>query len=179
MSHLKAVLLGVFLTLLPATAQDVEVKASDVVDWQTLKAFVEAAKGYLDNATSLAEGLQEFRQEGVWKQGSTYLFIVTTDGLVILNGAYPDLEGQNLYDLSDANGVKIIQELIAVSALGGGFVEYLWPDPRKEGDTGSPKVSYALPYSALGQQFVLGAGFYPGAATALEEASWGQLKGRF
>ena len=47
MSHLKAVLLGVFLTLLPATAQDVEVKASDVVDWQTLKAFVEAAKGVL------------------------------------------------------------------------------------------------------------------------------------
>ena len=34
-----------------------------------------------------------------------------------------------MIDLEDANGVKILQELIAVAAEGGGYVEYLWPDP--------------------------------------------------
>ncbi len=186
MKHLTAVLIMALTILLPAAypaiAQDPEVTAGDVVDRETLKAFVHAAKAYLDNATSLSEYLailQEFRTEGVWKQGSIYLFAGTTDGLLILNGANPDLEGQNIYDLEDANGVKMTQELIAAAAQGGGFVEYLWPHPEIEGDTGSPKVSYAIPYSALGQDFVLGSGFYPAtASTSVEDRSWGWLKSR-
>ena len=166
----------------PAIAQDPEVTAGDVVDRETLQAFVHAAKAYADNATSLAEYLavlQEFRTEGPWKHGSIYLFVATTDGTMVLHGANPDLEGQNLYDLEDSNGVKIVQELLAVAADGGGYVEYIWPNPAIEGDTGSPKVSYAIPYSALGQDFALGAGFYPSASTAVEDHSWGQLKNRF
>ena len=167
----------------PAIAQDPEVTAGDVVDRETLKAFVLAAKAYADNATSLAEYLavlQEFRTEGPWKQGSIYLFVFTTDGTFLLHGDNPDLEGQNMIDLEDANGVKILQELIAVTADGGGYVEYLWPNPQIEGDTGSPKVSYGIPYSALGQDFVLGSGFYPGSAsTAVADQSWGQLKSHF
>ena len=87
-----------------------------------------------------------------------------------------------MIDLEDANGVKILQEFIAVAAEGGGYVEYLWPDPLVEGDeeTGSPKVGYGIPYSALGQDFVLGSGFYPGSAsTAVADQSWGRLKSRF
>ena len=187
MKRLPAVLIlaltTLFLAVHPAIAQDAEVTADDVVDRETLKAFVLAAKAYADKATSLPEYLnvlQEFRTEGPWKQGSIYLFVATTDGLVILHGANPDLEGQNLYELEDVNGVKITQELLAAAAEGGGYVEYIWPDPAVEGDTGSPKVSYAIPYSALGQNFVLGAGFYPGSAsTAVADQSWGQLKSRF
>ena len=186
MKHLTAVLIIALAILLPAAhpaiAQDPEVTAGDVVDRETLKAFVHAAKAYLNNATSLPEYLailQEFRTEGVWKQGSIYLFVGTTDGVLILNGANPDLEGQNIYDLEDANGVKLTQELIAAAAQGGGFVEYLWPNPEIEGDTGSPKVSYAISYSALGQDFVLGSGFYPAtASTSVEDRSWGRLKSR-
>lgn len=167
----------------PATAQDPEITAGDVVDRETLKAFVLAAKAYGDKASTLPEYLnilQEFRTEGPWKQGSIYLFLFSTEGLFILHGADPSLEGQNLIDLEDANGVKIVQELIAVTAEGGGYVEYLWPDPQIEGDTGSPKVSYAIPYSALGQNFVLGAGFFPeSASTAVADQSWGQLKSHF
>ncbi len=187
MKRLTAVLMLALTTLLPtahpAIAQDPEITAGDVVDRETLKAFVLAAKAYGDKATSLPEYLnilQEFRIEGPWKQGSIYLFLFTTEGLFILHGDDPDLEGQNLIDLEDANGVKIVQELIAVAAEGGGYVEYLWPDPQIEGDTGSPKVSYAIPYSALGQDFVLGSGFFPeSASTAVEDQSWGQLKSQF
>ena len=167
----------------PAIAQDPEVTAADVVDRETLKAFVLAAKANADKATTLAEYislLAGLRLEGPWKHGSIYLFVLNTDGNVIFHGHDPSLEGQNLIDLEDANGVKFVQELIAAAAEGGGYVEYLWPDPQIEGDTGSPKVSYAIPYSALGQDFILGSGFYPGSAsTAVENQSWGQLKSRF
>ena len=185
MKRLTAVLMLALASLLPATAQDAEITAGDVVDRETLKAFVLAAAAYGNQATSLSEYLailQEFRTEGPWKQGSIYLFLFNTEGLFILHGADPDLEGQNLIDLEDPNGVKIVQELIAVAAEGGGYVEYLWPDPAVEGDeeTGSLKVSYGIPYSALGQNFVLGSGFYPGSAsTSVEAQSWGQLKSRF
>ena len=187
MKRLTAVLMLALASLLsaahPAIAQDPEVTAGDVVDRETLKAFVLAAKAYGDQATSLPEYLailQEFRTEGPWKQGSIYLFLFSTEGLFILHGADPSLEGQNLIDLEDTNGVKIVQELIAVAAEGGGYVEYIWHDPQMEGDTGSLKVSYGIPYSALGQDFVLGSGFYPGSAsTAVADQSWGQLKRRF
>lgn len=189
MKRLSAVLILALTILLPAVhpaiAQDAEVTAGDVVDRETLKAFVLAAKAYGDKASTLPEYLnilQEFRTEGPWKQGSVYLFLFSTEGLFILHGADPSLEGQNLYDLEDVNGVKMVQELIAVAAEGGGYVEYLWDNPAVEGDeeTGSPKVSYAIPYSALGQDFVLGSGFFPeSASTAVEDQSWGQLKSRF
>ena len=187
MKRLTAVLMLALATFLsaahPAIAQDAEITAGDVVDRETLKAFVLAAKAYGDKASTLPEYLnilQEFRTEGPWKQGSIYLFLFTTEGLFILHGADPSLEGQNLIDLEDVNGVKMVQELIAVAAEGGGYVEYLWPNPQIEGDTGSPKVSYAIPYSALGQDFVLGSGFFPeSASTAIEDQSWGQLKSHF
>ena len=187
MKRLTAILMLALATLSPvahpATAQDAEVTAGDVVDRETLKAFVLAAKAYGDKASTLPEYLnilQEFRTEGPWKQGSIYLFLFSTEGLFILHGADPSLEGQNLIDLEDVNGVKMVQELIAVAAEGGGYVEYIWPNPAIEGDTGSLKVSYAIPYSALGQDFVLGAGFFPeSASTAVEDQSWGQLKSHF
>ena len=89
------------------------------------------------------------------------------------------LEGRNLYDLEDSNGVKIMQQILAAAAEGGGYVEYLWDDPAVAGDeeTGSPKVGYAVPYTALGEEFILGSGFYPGSAsTAVAGRSWGRLK---
>ncbi len=187
MKRLTAVLMLALGTVLPAlnpaSAQDPEITASDVVDRETLKAFVLAAKAYADKATTLSEYialLQELRAEGTWKHGSIYLFVVNTDGTIIFNAATPELEGQNLIDLEDANGVKLVQEFIAAAAEGGGYVEYLWSNPQIEGDTGSPKVSYAIPYSALGQNFVLGSGFYPRfLSTAVSVPSWGQLKSRF
>ena len=43
-----------------------------------------------------------------------------------------------------------MQELLSAAAEGGGYVEYLWDDPAVAGDeeTGSPKVGYAVPYTA-------------------------------
>ena len=156
--------------------------ARDVVDRESLKAFVLEAREYLDSFETLSgyrDALESFRAGGDWKQGSVYLYVGTTDGVVVFHAVDPDLEGRNLYDLEDSNGVKIMQQILAAAAAGGGYVEYLWDDPAVAGDeeTGSPKVGYAVPYTALGEEFILGSGFYPGSAsTAVAGRSWGRLK---
>jgi len=50
------------------------------------------------------------------------------------------LQGQDLSDLKDKNGVHLVRELRDKSKEGGGFVEYVWPKPGA-GDV--PKLSYA------------------------------------
>ena len=61
MKRLTVVLILALATLSPAVhpaiAQDAEITAGDVVDRETLKAFVLAAAAYADKATSLAEYL--------------------------------------------------------------------------------------------------------------------------
>ena len=169
----------------PALAQDSEITAADVVDRETLRDFVHAAVAYAGQATTVAEYmglLQEFRVEGRWRHGSIYIFVGLPDGTLLFHGANPDLDGQNIYDAEDANGVKYTQELLAAAAEGGGFVEYLFDNPAIEGDeeSGSPKVSYVVPYSAFGQDVVVGSGFYPESpGTAVTGQSWGRLKGRW
>ena len=181
-----AIILGLsslFFAVNPAVAQsDATVTARDVVDRESLKAFVLEAREYLDSFETLSgyrDALESFRAGGEWKQGSVYLYVGTTDGVVVFHAVDPDLEGRNLYDLEDSNGVKIMQEILAAAAAGGGYVEYLWDDPAVAGDeeTGSPKVGYAVPYTALGEEFILGSGFYPeSASTAVAGRSWGRLK---
>ncbi|MDE2716740.1 MAG: hypothetical protein OXI33_06950, partial [Chloroflexota bacterium] len=72
------------------------------------------------------------------------------------------------------------QVLIAAAAEWGVFVDYLLDHPATEGDveTGSSKVGYAVPYSAFGQDVIVGSGFYPESpATAVAGQSWGWVKG--
>ncbi len=168
----------------PASAQDSEITAADVVDRETLRDFVHAAVAYAGQAATPAEYLgvlEEFRVEGRWRQGAIYVFVLLPDGTLFFHGANPDLDGENIHDAEDANGVKYTQELLAAAGEGGGFVEYLFDNPAIEGDeeTGSPKVSYVVPFSAFGQDVTVGAGFYPETpATAVTGESWGRLKGR-
>ena len=164
-----------------------EVTAADVVDRETLKAFVQ---GTLERfftiveqigAEQLLQNLHIFREDGSpWRQGSVYFFVFSTDGHVLFHGADPSLEfNTSNLDKEDVNGVKYLRELIRVAKEGGGFVQYNFDDPAVTGDedTGSPKLSYAELQVANDQEFVVGAGLYTGAAaTAVEGPSWGQLK---
>lgn len=167
----------------PVSAQDSEITAAEVVDRDSLRDFVHAAVAYARQAATPAEYLgvlQEFRVEGRWRQGAIYIFVLLPDGTLFFHGANQDLEGRNIYDSEDSNGVKYTQELLAAAADGGGFVEYLFDNPAIEGDeeTGSPKVGYAVPFSAFGQDVTVGSGFYPETpATAVTGESWGRLKG--
>ena len=164
-----------------------EITARDVQDRESLKAFVEGIRVIIpileENGPAYLATIQAaIRTEGEdFKYDSIYLIVLNTEGLVIFHGASPDFDGKNMIDLEDANGVKIVQEIIAAAAAGGGFVEYHWDNPAVEGDEDihSPKLTYAIPIKVFGQDFVVAAGIYLDAATAVEEPSWGQLKSRF
>jgi methyl-accepting chemotaxis protein len=51
-----------------------------------------------------------------------------------------ELQGKDLGQLKDSNGVQLVAELRDRANSGGGFVQYIWPKPGA-GDT--PKLSYA------------------------------------
>ncbi len=152
-----------------------EVTAAEVVDRQTLAIFVEAAmKEYRDATLSpdlsgLGNAKIVFRQEdGYWKSGSVYVFVISTDGYTLFHGGFPlRFEGRQFEDMDreDINGVRYLRELLAAGEAGGGFVEYMFDNPAIEGDEeiGSPKIAYATGFRIPGrdQVFVVASGFYP------------------
>ena len=78
-----------FFTVKSAAARDMEVRADEVVDRQTLKTFVLQAKKYLESLKTVAEvvRLQEIlTSTGYWKSGTMFLMIVNRDGVVLLHG---------------------------------------------------------------------------------------------
>ncbi|XRD26341.1 cache domain-containing protein [Lysinibacillus fusiformis] len=54
---------------------------------------------------------------------SGYIFVVDQKGNSI---AHPNIEGNNVWDEQDDNGVKYMQEIIAKGNEGGGFASYSW-----------------------------------------------------
>ncbi|MFW5826678.1 MAG: methyl-accepting chemotaxis protein [Alkalispirochaeta sp.] len=82
-------------------------------------------------------------------------FFIYEDTIALTVAPRPDLEGQDLADTTDPNGVYYVRELAEAAASGGGFVEYVFEKP---GAGIQPKVSYAemIP----GTDFWIGTGVY-------------------
>ena len=159
-----------------------QIRAEEVVDRETLRLFVEEAVRIASDDVSSADEAYawfdaNFRPEGQWRQGEIYLFIGDLNGVNFFHPALPELEGTDLSGITDAEGVRVTEELLAAAAAGGGFVEYLWPNPEVEGDeeTGSPKVAYAAPLTVGDLDLVVGSGIYP-PVTAADVRNRGTLK---
>ncbi|MYC95018.1 MAG: twin-arginine translocation signal domain-containing protein [Caldilineaceae bacterium SB0661_bin_32] len=128
-----------------------QVTAAQVTDPESLKAFVLAARDEITRiATSLDEAAklkQWVKTEGDWKSGSTFLIIFATNGNVYAHGNDRGAEDRSLLDVEDERGTKVVEELLAAAAQGGGFVEYY--------DDGL-KTAYAVPFR---RRFVLVGGY--------------------
>jgi methyl-accepting chemotaxis protein len=85
---------------------------------------------------------------------SGYIFVYqdTTNRIMPPN---PALEGTDLKDLKDPNGLYFIRELSEVAKKGGGFVEYIFDKPGKGNQ---PKVSYSI--MIPGTDLWIGTGIY-------------------
>lgn len=68
-----------------------------------------------------------------------YVFGGTWKGIATLGPA----KGRDMWDITDVNGVPIVQELVAAAKRGGGYVAYVMP--AIEGRPNTDKISYALP----------------------------------
>ncbi len=165
------------------------ITARDVVDRETLKAFVTAAGEYcleLRKTGNFPGGIARIAlrdPDGPWRHGSVYLYVLdTTSNVIQIHAAFP-----NRYELRpliatvrDAvTGELILPQVIeaAKSDPEGGFVEYYFDDPNDDTDSAEiPKVGYAREFKTqteLGGRvvpynFIIGSGFYgraPGVGT--------------
>ena len=85
-----------------------------------------------------------------------YFYAFNAQGVVQVN-PNQKVEGKNLYDTPDSDGVFFIREQIALATSGGGFLRYRFSRPGN-GDEALPKMSYATEFKPYG--WVIGGGIY-------------------
>ncbi len=109
---------------------------------------------YLDDfEATVKDDVLRLIRSTVYGRGG-YIFAGTWDGVALSGPA----AGKNMINITDANGVKIVQELIRVSQEGGGYVTYVMP--KLEGKKHAPKLSYAD--GVYKWKWYVGAGVYIG-----------------
>ena len=184
---------------------DPTVTARDVVDRETLKAFVTQAGEYTlelqksgDIAASSKARIAMRDPNGPWRHGNVYVYIVDRiSNIILFHGAFPDrLELRPPGISRDAvTGELIIDQIYAAAASSseGGFWQYHFDDPTDDTDSAEiPKTGYAREFAGLVLRadgievpfdFIVGSGFYgsatDAASTVTRTATWGQLKSRF
>jgi len=117
--------------------------------------FVNEAIRYA-KANGRDKAVAEFNNpKGKFVRGELYIYAYDWNGIALANGGNPALAGQNLIDMTDPNGVKVIQQLIKVAKSGGGWVSYVWPYPKTK--INEPKLGYA---NRVDDTWWLGSGMY-------------------
>lgn len=80
--------------------------------------------------------------------GSGYMWIDDTDYTLVMHPILPEQEGNNRYDLTDQNGVKIIQNIMKSAEQGGGYNEFYFT--KADGVTVAPKLAYSEAFEPWG-----------------------------
>ena len=170
MKHMTVVLILGLASLLPiahpAAAQSPAVTASEVVDAETLKAFVEGAKARIEEIDEAKQLLTPFisslagRRRLEAREHIPHAHERRRDRFVS-SGDDADAGDKNIYALEDDRGNTVVQDLIA-AADADGHVEYYWDDPAQEGDEDTPKIAYATRFTgqAYGNTVILIGGYY-------------------
>ncbi|MDV7104185.1 methyl-accepting chemotaxis protein [Vibrio sp. TH_r3] len=85
-----------------------------------------------------------------------YFFAYNSQGINTFHGVNLSLEGKDLSQVKDENGVLIISDLVRAAKVGDGFLNFVWHKPSI--DASAPKLGYAeyLPK----WDWILGTGVY-------------------
>jgi methyl-accepting chemotaxis protein len=100
--------------------------------------------------------------------GTGYIFAYGMDGMTLILGPTPEIEGTNRLAARDAKGVPFVQEEIRVAKAGGGTLTYWYPKPGEK--VALPKLSYVAPFTPW--NLLAGAGIY---IDDLNAALWAKL----
>ena len=135
-----------------STSQDV----ATVTDRKTVEAFVQEAVAFAREHGQHA-ALKEFSAPtGRFQRGELYVFAYDFDGNVLAHGGNPELVGQNLIDLTDANGKAMVRTFAELARKGSGWGEYVWPNPD-HGNAEEVKFGYV---AKVDDTWWLGTGTY-------------------
>ncbi|MCE5249322.1 cache domain-containing protein [bacterium] len=86
-----------------------------------------------------------------------YIFVVSFDGITLMNDTQRELIGVNIWEMEDPNGVKVIQEeRKAAMNPSGDYIHYVWNKPAT--GTLSPKISFVK--GIKDWEWMFGAGVY-------------------
>ena len=181
--NISAYLIGGYsedLSSAPLAAMDIPtpaVTAGEVVDKETLVAFVEAAAAVYrrayesNNQGDIIAVRNAFREKGGhWRAGSIYLWLVGSEGITLFHATEQFREGKPTdMERVDSNGLPFPKLLIGGALREGRkFLRYYYDDPEISGDedTGSPKFGYAVSFNApkSEEKVVVGSGIYLQAA---------------
>ena len=101
-------------------------------------ALVQLAQAYLQEH-GLAKATAEFNRmdspfnvaSPINQKGDLYIWSIDSKGLQIIHGKNPKVQGKNIIDMRDVDGVFLIRELMAqcYSPAGKGWVSYRWMHP--------------------------------------------------
>jgi len=131
------------------------------------KHVVETVHGFLNHYYQLEQSGEISREqaqdaaqraiESLRYDRDEYFWINDMNSVVVMHPIKPDLNGQDIANLEDANGKKIFSEFVGVVRQSGeGYVSYLWPKPGH--DAPQAKISYVKGFSPWG--WVVGNGIY-------------------
>ncbi|CCH50358.1 methyl-accepting chemotaxis protein [Pseudodesulfovibrio piezophilus] len=115
----------------------------------------QASSGAVSEEQAKAEAMTQLRD--VRYKGQEYFWINDMKQVMIMHGVKQALDGKDLTNLKDQDGVFLFQEMTKVArSAGEGFVSYRWPKPGSE--KAVPKVSFVKLFKPWG--WVIGSGIY-------------------
>jgi signal transduction histidine kinase len=90
---------------------------------------------------------------------NTYIFVINEQGVDLVNPAFPNLEGRNLYNMKDEAGKYLFREMIEVAkSKGSGWVDYMWPRPGEA--KLQKKHSFVKAVKVNNELLIVGSGIY-------------------
>ncbi|MEA3347700.1 MAG: cache domain-containing protein [Pseudomonadota bacterium] len=79
------------------------------------------------------ELLKEISKIRFGDQKNGYIFVVSYEGMMLMHDVKRHLVGKNIWEITDPNGVKIVQEeRKAVRNPKGDFISYVWDKPSAQ-----------------------------------------------
>lgn len=79
---------------------------------------------------------------------SGYIWIDGEDYTLVMHPILTEQEGDNRYDLTDKNGVKVTQNIVSAAQAGGGYNEFYFT--KSDGVTVAPKLAYSEMFKPWG-----------------------------
>lgn len=168
--------------------QQIETKMENVLYDNTLESYKTEVKSEVQSAVSVVSYYYELSQSGKMSEAdaqadaletlrnlrygddqSGYFWVDDTDYTLVMHPILPEQEGNNRYDLTDKNGVKIIQSIMKSAENGGGFNEFYFT--KSDGVTVAPKVAYSEPFNEW--NWVITTGIYADDIEGIVAASDG------
>ena len=124
-----------------------EIKSQIQTSIAVIQAYYERSQsGELTEEEAMEMAKEDIRFMRYREDNSGYMWIEDTDYNLVMHPILPEQEGNNRYDLTDQNGIKIIQNIMKSANEGGGYNEFYFT--KADGVTVAPKLAYSEKFDA-------------------------------